>query len=472
MMSECNGEALAAAWQDMSRRFKKKTIDCDFKTIVLKHTNERRSDACTHNIHSYPAKMFPYIPIFLYSIPQLCPPDGTILDPFCGSGTTLIESIIHPIFRRNVYGVEINPLGRLVAKVKTTPIPPEVLRNRTDSIAKQIKKPDKEKYHLPKSKKINFWFSQKAIIELCRIKHAIEEDDVYDDFSDFMWVCFSSIIRKVSLADPFIPPPVLLKLSKYENSKQKYEHLKEHLRRAREPDLTATFLSTVEKNLERIDVLDTLAAENSKPRAQIIWDDARHIGVGRLGKKGALIKDGSRSLSSNSIDLILTSPPYLSAQKYVRTLTLELLWLDVLSELQIAQLDKETIGTERVALKETDFSITTGVESVDRLVKWASSKSRERAAIILRYFLEMKKTMIEMYRVLKNESYAVLVVGNNEVLGKKVKTYSLLIDAAESVGFKLELVLKDRIRGRGMITRRHNTGGLIEEEYIVVLKKN
>lgn len=471
-MSGCSREALAATWQDMSRRFEKKTIRCDFKTIVLKHMNERRSDAYTHNIHSYPARMFPYIPIFLYSIPQLCPPDGTILDPFCGSGTTLLESIVHPIFRRNVYGVEINPLGRLIAKVKTTPIPQEVLRIRTDSISKRIKKTDKKKYRLPESKKINFWFSQKAIIELCRIKHAIEEEDVYDDFSDFMWVCFSSIIRKVSLADPFIPPPVLLKLNKYEKSKKKYVQLKRHLKRARDPNLTATFLSTIERNLERINVLNTLTAENSEPHARIIWDDARHISVGRLGKKGALIKDNSRSLSSNSIDLILTSPPYLSAQKYVRTLTLELLWLDALSELQIAQLDKEIIGTERVALEETDFNIMTEVKSVDRLVKWASSRSRERAAIILRYFLEMKKTMIEMYRVLKNESCSVLVVGNNEVLGKKVKTYSLLIDTAESVGFKSELVLRDKIRGRGMITKRHNSGGLIEEEYVVVLRKS
>ena len=76
-----------------------------------------------------------------------------------------------------------------------------------------------------------------------------------------------------------------------------------------------------------------------------------------------------------------------------------------------------------------------------------------------------------MYRVLKQGSYAIIVIGNNKVLGRKIKTYTLLVDLSISLGFKLKLILKDEIRGRGMITRRHNTGGLIKEEFIIMLQK-
>jgi hypothetical protein len=72
---------------------------------------------------------------------------------------------------------------------------------------------------------------------------------------------------------------------------------------------------------------------------------------------------------------------------------------------------------------------------------------------------------------LKHGAYAVVVLGDNKVLGRNIETHKLLIDMASVSGFKLEVVLKDKIRGRGMITRRHNSGGLIKEEFIVVLKK-
>lgn len=465
-------EKLTQLWQRLLKDFKKNPLEFNFKQTVIKYSGERRSDIYTHYVHSYPAKMFPYIPTFFYSIPQLCPPEGIVLDPFCGSGTVLLESIVHPIYRRHTYGVEINPLGRLIAKVKTTPLEEGVLRKRINHFLELTKKSIGKKVSLPKSEKIEFWFSEKAICELSKLKYLIEEEGADDYYKDFFWVCFSSIVRKVSLADPFIPPPVLLKLSKYENSPQKFEALLGFLKRAENPDVINLFRSVLEKNFERIRSLNKLrAAWKGGTRAQIIWDDARHIKLGKLGKKGELIKDKAKNLRSNSIDLILTSPPYLTAQKYIRTQKLELLWLDMLSEKQLIDLDKRVIGTERVSLKQINFAEKIEIESIDSLIEWASSLSRQRAAQLFKFFLGMKQVILEMYRVLRNGAHAIVVIGNNKVLGKDVETYKLLIDVAVHSGFKLELVLKDKIRGRGMITRRHNSGGLIKEEFVIILEK-
>ena len=88
-----------------------------------------------------------------------------------------------------------------------------------------------------------------------------------------------------------------------------------------------------------------------------------------------------------------------------------------------------------------------------------------------RYFNDMVLVMKNSYRMLKKDREMILIVGNNKVCGYDVNTQDMLAEIGESVGFKRELIIKDRIRSRGMITRRHKNGGLIEDEYIVVLRK-
>jgi 16S rRNA G966 N2-methylase RsmD len=472
MLNKDRRDKIRKLWFNLLREFRGNPLNFNFKQAVLACLREKHSNVYTHLIHPYPAKMFPYIPTFFFSIPEICPPDGMVLDPFCGSGTVLLESLIHPMYKRNAYGVEINPLGRLIAKVKTTPLEEDMLEKRINHLLELIKKSDDIGYISPESDKIKFWFSKRAIQDLSKLKYLIEEEGRNDDYKDFFWVCFSSIIRKVSRADPFIPPPVLLNVHKYRNSPDKYKFLLKFLKRAENPGVIGLFKNAVERNFERIKSLNKVdEVKNGEIKAQLIWDDVRHIKLGKLGHKGELIKSYAKILPSNSIDLVLTSPPYLTAQKYIRTQSLELLWLGMVSENEISRLEKEIIGSERVSLKERNFGDGIGVKSIDNLIRWASSISPQRAAMVFKYFFEMNKAISEIHRVLKSEAYAILVVGNNKVLGRSIETYKLLIDLAVFSGFKTKLVLKDKIRGRGMITKRHNSGGLIKEEFIIVLKK-
>jgi DNA modification methylase len=467
-----NSEAFAFIWRDLHNQFTDKPISLNFKEFVTENTKEKRSDIYTHYCHAYPAKIFPYLPIFFYSIPELCPPSGLILDPFCGSGTTLLESIVHPFFPRNALGVEMNPLGRLITKVKTTKLDTEILQDSIAKIKKHSRNISTIKPKPIESKKINFWFSKQSILELSRIKQLIEEQATdSEDINDFLWLCYSKIIRKASLADPFIPPPVLLKLEKYKNSPDKYKYLSRYLDQARKGNILNNYLSSLETNFSRIQQLNLRI--NHDKKARVIWHDAREIKRGTLCSRGRLFSNGGDAalLEDNSVDLVLTSPPYLSAQKYIRTSTLELLWLDLVSEENLGQLDSQIIGTERISFKEFKGYEDTNIKSVDALVKWSSIHSKEKALIVFNYFRALQRVINEIYRVLKKDSYSIIVIGNNQVLGRKVETYSMIADIAVSHGFKLELVLSDTIRGRGMITRRHGTGGLIQKEYAVVLKK-
>src|SRR3989339_1416472 len=71
----------------------------------------------THNFHTYPAKFIPQIP--KSAILQFTKEGDTVLDPFCGCGTTLVEA---KLLNRNAIGVDLNPIATLVSKAKTNKI--------------------------------------------------------------------------------------------------------------------------------------------------------------------------------------------------------------------------------------------------------------------------------------------------------------------------------------------------------------
>ena len=447
----------------------KKPITFDFKEAynLLLIVNESNNMNYPY-LHFYPGRIYPYIPRYFLSLPDVREMNGTLLDPFAGSGTILVESLINPFISRKALGVEINPLGRLISKVRITPF-------NTTLVPKYIKELHKIYSNssinihalIPIYENIDMWFFKDAISKLAKLKYAIQNLEAERDIKDFFWLCFSSIIRKVSKADPYIPPPVVLKLEKYKNT-PKFDKLKEHLERAKSPNLWKIFEEEVLRNCKKLDAVFSALRDNSI-EGKIIWDDAREIKKGTLSERGVIDKTNSRSLPSNSVNIIFTSPPYLTAQKYIRTSKLELLWLGYTNE-EINELEKKSIGTERVSFLDSKIK-KLGFESIDKLIEKTFYISKHRALSIYLYFKNMIEVTKELHRVLKNGGYLVLVVGNNKVLGKWITTYRLLTDIVVNYGFKESVILKDSIKSRSMMTRRNGSGGLIKEEYVMIFQK-
>jgi len=445
-------------------------IRFNFRQFVSINLHIKRSDVYTHNIHSYPGRLFPYIPIFFLSSDKFCPPKGKVLDPFSGSGTVLLESIINPCFKRDVYGVEINPLGILISKVKTTPIDPKELDKKIACLYKIIEKAKQNsgfKSSIPEFPNIDLWFSKSAKNRLGIIKACIEQLED-DDCKDFFWVCFSKLVRSVSKADPNIPPPVLLKVEKYRNS-YRYEKLKDLMKRNENPDVESIFKEIINENSDRIKRLwEVKKLREKEVGARIIWDDSRVIKKGDYTFKGILNKKDAQKLN-NSISMIITSPPYLAAQKYVRSTKLELYWLGMTTETELNELQKRTIGTENVSLKDERKNI--GIDTIDKLLKKIEKISKERMLIAYEYFKNMALVFVQCYKVLKRNGFMILVVGNNKVGDLTINTAKFLTELAKKSKFKIVFVLRDEIKDRGMITKRHGSGGLIKDEYVLVLRK-
>ena len=114
--------------------------------------NSRQS--ALHRLHPYPAKFISEIPANLLDI--LHPKKlSTVLDPFCGSGTVLVESIDRGL---NAIGIDLNPLATLITRVKTSPLPLNFLRVGKSVLASALKKYARGDFEVPQIPRIDHWF--------------------------------------------------------------------------------------------------------------------------------------------------------------------------------------------------------------------------------------------------------------------------------------------------------------------------
>ena len=164
----------------------KKLVGWDFKGVNTKY--------CTHGLHTYPAMMIPQIASGLI---ELYGADSkTIFDPFVGSGTTMVEASLHNSFVE-AYGVDINPLALLIAKVKTTKIDLNMLEEEYLKLLNRIRLNKTKKFDKPDFGNIGFWFKPSVINDLNAIKNCIGQ--IGDkNIRDFFLVAFSETVRSVS----------------------------------------------------------------------------------------------------------------------------------------------------------------------------------------------------------------------------------------------------------------------------------
>jgi SAM-dependent methyltransferase len=396
-----------------------------------------------HGIHSYTAKMIPQISKYL--IENFSQKGDLVLDPFCGSGTTLLEA---NLIGRNALGIDINPLSVLISQVKTSKFDVETAKPAIMETIEVIDKfNDTCRVKFPN---IDYWFNTDAKDELYRIKTGIEAQKKYLDSTiyRFLLLCFSSIIRKSSNADPY--------MGKTYKSKRVVKKIASGWR----PAPIQYFKDAVNRNLERISA--TYNGKDITANTQAIHGDAKRVSK-VLDEKGF-----------SMIDLVVTSPPYINAQDYFRSYKLELWWLGLATPEQVIALNKKAIGTEYIfehnydAAPQTDCIILNDV-----LIKiWSKPKmGRRKSYLVANYFESMNAFFEEVNHILPKNKYFCLITGNNTICEVEIPTFRILAYLAEEKGFKLERLFRDEIKWRVLFKNRNHNGGVINEEWITVFKK-
>ena len=173
-------------------------------------------------------------------------------------------------------------------------------------------------------------------------------------------------------------------------------------------------------------------------------------------------------LPPRSVDLIITSPPYCGAQKYVRSLNLELRLLGF-SENEIAEIDRQTLGTERLSRQHYKGWL---LPNAEELVGRISMRDMQRASMLRDYLGGLSAFASELRRVMKAGANAFVTFGTSHIAGVEVHLARLYAEMAEASGLRLVTMLEDEIPTRGMITKRHSTSGTIAQEYVVWLKSS
>lgn len=391
----------------------------------------------THIIHKYPSKFIPQIP--RWAIEEYSAEGDLVLDPFLGSGTTAIESLV---YNRNAVGFDVNPVARLISKVKTTPIDPKILEEVYTILMINIKSDNNIKEEvIPNIPNITKWFTEESIYNLSRFKFYILKIE-NDDVRDFFLATFSAIIRKCSNAEyrsqktyissRFRKPPADVfqmfdrRFNQYLNGMRKfYEHMK---------------------------------VNNSS--AKVIAGSADDFDIADINNSLVF-----------KVDLAITSPPYVTAVEYPAVFKLEYQWLDFFDDPEINEHRKQYIGTDRYYVNQYRELQKTGLKDLDMQLEEIYEVNQKKSYIIFKYFEGMRKNIQCVSKVLKENGKYVFVVGNNTVLNLEIPISNYLIEFAKQAGFELETIYSYIIKDRHLVFPRNGKGGIINKDWVIVLNK-
>ncbi len=395
------------------------------KTKIVASTNRL--------FNKYPTRYISAVP--RYAINAYSKPGDIVLDPFCGSGTTAIEAML---LGRNALSIDIDPFARLLIKVKTTIYTVEDI-SFLDKIVKKIKKMEvgEVDYRLPAIPSIDKWFCPQSQRGLCFLLKNIDHlSKNNQNIKDYLYIVVAGIIRKVSNADEVSPKPYIS--SRFPKTPA---------------DPIELFFKT--ESLYREAIIDFSQRVAPMNCNSIILDS-----------KDARVID-----TDKKIDLSVTSPPYINAYDYVRSLRFEDMWLGLASDEELRDSRKSYIGTEssKSFYKEYKYveqsniliPILTEIEKVDS----------KRANIVGTYFEDMAQNMEAVRKKLKKGGRYVIVVGDSNIRGQSIPTAKILSEIANNNGFDFDVSFKYVIRDRYLHLPRAGRGGIINFDEVLVLRK-
>lgn len=356
------------------------------------------------NVHPFPARMAANIPWDILS-----PRRGRlrVLDPMAGSGTSLIvgRAAGHASF-----GVDSDPLAVLISKVATADARLSSIEKWGKDIlrsARRMEVAGKQAYPINADEEtrdfVRYWFDLDARKQLAALVRAIQ--DVDDSTSrKFLWCALSRMIvtkdAGVSLA-------------------RDVSHSRPHKSFKRSP---VKPFDSFEVALRRVLTACLFRGTNSGPKVRIWRGDARKL-----------------PLEAESIDLVITSPPYLNAIDYMRGHKLSLVWMghpiEALREIRSGSVGAEC-GDSNVSEQEIS-----GIANEMGRVQELPGRFQ---GMIRRYVKDMSAVMREISRVLVPRGQAVMVVGDCTLRGIYVRNSAAIRLLASSHG--LDLISERRRR--------------------------
>jgi len=400
--------------------------------------NSRSIQQWTHGHHRYPAKFLPNLVKKL--IEEYSSKNDLVVDFFAGCGTTLVEAKVHG---RKSIGVDINPVAELITKAKINPINPNKLENRFNAIINSFEEFNYEAFeNVSFNERIDYWFSKEN-----KIKIAFLIDKILDiknrSTKEFFLVALSHILKNCS---KWLQSSTKPQIDPKKNPADPFDSFKAHTKKM------------INKNAEFYEKLSF--DKNLKTKCEIRLEDARRT-----------------SIRTNSVEAIITSPPYVTSYEYADIHQLTGFWYNYINDLPSFR--KNFIGTFYSLNQNLECETIIGQEIINLLY----DKNKRTAKEVTNYFKDMQKVVIEMHRVLKKGGHLCIVIGNTTFKNVKIKSAEVLSEILINLNFELVQVIKRSIpykliptirdKKTGKFTKLNNKNSKLvyPEEYILIAKK-
>ncbi|WP_157142787.1 DNA methylase [Brachyspira pilosicoli] len=440
-----------------------------------------------YTIHNYPAVMVPPISRNIINIVKQIMEVDSLLDPFSGSGTVLVEGMLANI--KTVYGNDINPLAIFISKVKTNKLDIHELKKEVSVLLENINndykknidfyevadeyckkslditskngwgdnapkylreyiKLNKINFEVPDFKNIGYWFKPRVILQLQMIKNhilTIKKENI----RNFIFVTFSELVRIVS-------------------NRRKGEFKMFRMLPAKvesfNPDVLKEFTYILENNIKKMhSFLEACKNNNSNSKVKIFNNNVIDLFC----------------IPDSSIDLVITSPPYGDSRTtvaYGEYSRLSLQWLDLfeLSQKEIMMLDKRLMGGVKF---RNGFEFSIPSKTLNKSLNTIKNIDLERAGDVYSFYLDLEKAISSISNKTKKGGYQFWVVANRTVKGELLKTDKIITEIASKYNMDYVYTIDRNIINKVMpsLNSPTNIAGKKSEtmcnEHIVVLRK-
>lgn len=388
----------------------------DFKSVPIDafwNVGDEK-ELSVHRIHGYPAKFPAFITTkALKFAEQQERKVRSIADVFCGCGTTAFEAKRNNI---DYWGCDINPVATLIAKTKSR----KYQKKRLDSYLLEIRKLfetfEITNEYADANERLKYWYKRRQYNQLFHLQWSIfEATPNTGDYRRFFLCAFSNILKATSVW------------------------------------LTKSIKPQVDPDKKPSDVMSAFLA-------QCEFSIAANEEVGDLGDAGSKIVTDSFLAVDNlprRIDLIITSPPYVTSYEYADLHQLSSLWLGMVEDYR--QLREGAIGSlhhEYNFSREWKRLNRTGNHIVSSLLDQHKSKARS----VAKYFLDMQKVAAKAYQMLSKNGLALFVIGNTEYKSVRIDNAKHLAESLFDAGFNQILASKRTITKKILTPYRDSRG--------------
>ena len=391
----------------------------------------------THGYHIYPAMMIPQVARTLI---EEYGPKGqlqTILDPYMGSGTTLVEAAIKGV---NSIGTDLNPLARMMSKVKTTHYNEDIIKTQFVEISFQLSFYDASKVinrNFERVSNYTYWYSEEILLKLSYLNQLIDE---YANDNDFFRLILAEIVREVSYTRNG-------EFKRFRMSKDKISSYK--------PNPFELFEKKVKRNIAGL-----CAYNEITHRANVTICD--------FNSTYGIPKD---IIATESIDMVVTSPPYGDSRTTVAYGQFSR-WANEWFGFDNAKtLDNKLMGGTKC--REVKFNSAELTETLSKI----RTLDEKRYWEVISFLNDYSQSIQNVSKTVRVGGRVCYVVGDRRVKGIQIPLDYFTAEIFEQCGFEhINTIVREIPNKRmpSLTSPTNKTGNHIQtmsHEYIVILEK-